>query len=249
MISILGFLGKECSNMYSIVDTFILDYFSIITNNNLLVFTFSDIRRLWKVAGQRYAAPPGAIAVALGPEYSLWQDLPRTSAEISYFDGKAALPVHALGISRFSKAFFLSTSPNSKEEESEEELLFGRVIHPTPIGNWIYPGPMYFESCIGPTFVPLTNELCDMTISYLDPDEIRFDPGKDIPRSAWPRPRVQRVPFNQGYVDYARAAGPGVLVGMGYRTRSKDIASSGVPLVPSPLYFIMIRSKIEDLSK
>jgi hypothetical protein len=107
---------------------------------------------------------------------------------------------------------------------------------------------MYFESCIGPSLVPLTDELCDMTISYLDPDEIRFDPGKDIPRSAWPLPRVQRPPFDQGYVDYVRAAGPGVLVGMGYRTRSPDVGKSGVPLVPSPLYFIMIKSKTEDLS-
>lgn len=195
------------------------------------------------------------MAAALGPEYSLWQDLPRTKAEISYFDGKAALPVHALGISRFTKAFFLANpvKPSNEqgvleEEEDEEEVLFGRVIHPTPLGNWIYPGPMYFESCIGPTIVPRTAELCDMTISYLDPDELRFDPGKDIPRSVWPRPRVQRLPFNHGYVDYIRAAGPGVLVGMGYRTKSVD-GESGVPLVPSPLYFIMIKSITEDLSK
>ncbi len=206
---------------------------------------------MWKVAGQRYAAPPGAIAAALGPEYSLWQDLPRTTAEISYFDGKAALPVHAFGISKFSKAFFLSPTSSKQqpeEEEESEEALFGRVIHPNPIGNRVYPGPMYFECCIGPTLVPLTNELSDMTISYVDPEEIRFDPGKDIPRSAWPLPRVQKRPFDQGYVDFVRAAGPGVLVGMGYRTRSKDISNSGVPLVPSPLYFIMIKSKTEDLS-
>ena len=107
---------------------------------------------------------------------------------------------------------------------------------------------MYFESCIGPTIVPLTDELCDMTISYLDPDELRFDPGKDIPRSAWPRPRKQKRPFDQGYVDYVRAAGPGVLVGMGYRTRSLDVADSGVPLVPSPLYFVMVKTNAEDLS-
>jgi hypothetical protein len=187
----------------------------------------------------------------LGPEYSLWQDLPRTAAEITYFDGKAALPVHAFNISRFSKAFFLATIPpqSNQEENEEEDILFGRVIHPTPVGNYIYPGPMYFESCIGPALVPLTSELCDMTISYLDPEELRFDPGRDIPRSAWPRPRVQRRPFDQGYIDYVRAAGPGVLVGMGYRTRSKDEGSSGVPLVPSPLYFVMIKSKTEDLLK
>jgi hypothetical protein len=35
------------------------------------------------------------------------QDLPGATAEISHFRGKAALPTHALGISSFSKAFFL----------------------------------------------------------------------------------------------------------------------------------------------
>ena len=119
-----------------------------------------DIKRLWKVAGQRYTAPKQQIAAAVGPDYSLWhvsllrlhcgimrlcaggiscvtaalmvpacqcgarhclshalaprhpsikplQDLPASISQLSHFRGKAALPTHVLGISSFSKAFFL----------------------------------------------------------------------------------------------------------------------------------------------
>ena len=35
------------------------------------------------------------------------QDLPASISQLSHFAGKAALPTHALGVSSFSKAFFL----------------------------------------------------------------------------------------------------------------------------------------------
>lgn len=198
-----------------------------------------DIRRLWRLAGLRYGAPSGAVAAAIGPEYSLWRDLPGDSAHISYWRGRAALPTHALGISSFQKAFFqaLMTEP------TEPDTLFGRVIHPTPVANWGYPGPMYFRAAVGPAVVPATGELCDMTLQYLDPYELGLQ-SDDIPRSAWPRPRPQRRPFDAGFTDYVRVVGPGMLVGMGYRTRA---SGSGVPLVPSPLYFAMAFEREENL--
>lgn len=76
-----------------------------------------------------------------------------------------------------------------------------------------------------------------MEISYLEPDQLGLD-SSSLPVASWPTPAPQRRPFDLGYVDYVRALGPGVLVGMGYRTQA---AGSGVPLVPSPLYFIMAR--------
>lgn len=74
-----------------------------------------------------------------------------------------------------------------------------------------------------------------MTISYQDPLDLGLTEG-DIPRGRWPRPRRQRRPFDCGFTDYVRAAGPGVMVGLGYR---REAVGSGVPLVPSPLHFVM----------
>ena len=39
---------------------------------SIMSFCRSDIKRLWKVAGQRFTAPKQQIAAAVGPEYSLW---------------------------------------------------------------------------------------------------------------------------------------------------------------------------------
>lgn len=80
-----------------------------------------------------------------------------------------------------------------------------------------------------------------MTVSYEEPEALGLG-DDDIPRPGWPRPRRQRRPFDAGYTEYVRAAGPGVFVGVGYRTRA---AGSGVPLVPSPLHFVMARERTE----
>jgi len=83
--------------------------------------------------------------------------MPSSASEIVYFDGKAALPVHILGMSRFSKAFFVGNSfegsDNGRSAE-EDGQLFGRVIHPTLFGNVVYPGPMYFQANIESAVVP-----------------------------------------------------------------------------------------------
>jgi hypothetical protein len=103
------------------------------------------------VAGQRYAAPPGAAMAALGPDYSVWRDLPSTGVEgeVAYHRGRAALPLHALGLSAFTKAFFQRREPGEDGEE-----LFGRVVHPNPLANWLLPGPMYFRCRVGAAVAP-----------------------------------------------------------------------------------------------
>ena len=76
-----------------------------------------------------------------------------------------------------------------------------------------------------------------MVITYEEPEALALSEA-DIPSRSWPRPRRPRRPFDAGYTDFIRAAGPGVFVGLGYRTRAPG---SGVPLVPSPLHFVMAR--------
>jgi hypothetical protein len=199
----------------------------------------ADVRRLWKVAGARYAAPAGAVAAALGPEYSLWRDLPEDSSQVVYYAGKAALPTHAFGVSSFRKAFFCA---RGRGDASGDDALFGRVLHATPVGNRLYPGPLYFRATIGAALVPaLGAELCDAVLEYEEHEELGLAPG-ELPKAGWPRPRLNPRPFDAGFTNYVRAAGPGVLVGLGYRTRA---AGSGIPLVPSPLYFAMARSGAE----
>lgn len=180
------------------------------------------------------------------------------------------MPLHTLGVSSFEKAFFISDTendsavgdghdgntikndPKSKtnntanfRDDDDKHGLFGRVIHPTVVANRLYPGPMYFMvTDIGKVVVPALYELCDMKLEY--PENQGNIPGlQGIPRSAWPRPGgMLRAPFNKSFTDYIRVAGPGVYVGMGYRTEGHG---SGVPLIPSPLYFIMAKSKMDDL--
>ena len=91
---------------------------------------------------------------AMGPDYSLFRDLPSDEGQVVLYEGKAALPVHTLGVSRFAKAFFLAPLAAGRSEEDEEEALFGRVIHPTPLGNWVYPGPLYFRASVSAAVAP-----------------------------------------------------------------------------------------------
>ena len=36
----------------------------------------SAIKKLWRVAAQRYTAPASLVTSAIGPDYSVWVDLP-----------------------------------------------------------------------------------------------------------------------------------------------------------------------------
>eukprot|EP00887_Chlorella_sp_A99_P003013 scaffold9.g3013.t1 len=187
----------------------------------------SCIRKLWKVTGQRFTAPRAQAAAAMGPNASLWTDMPARLREVSLFRGKAALPTHALGISRFTKALFL--------KPSGEGGMFGRVLlGKGPLAAWLYP--LYFRMEAGPAVVPLSQDLCDFTLEYLDPAELGLAPD-DIPRSHWPRPRVQLAPFGERWTDYVRMAGPGVYVGAGM----------GLQRDSQPLHFVMTHSRIESL--
>lgn len=104
----------------------------------------SDIKRLWKAAGQRYGAPKQQQAATVGPEFSIWRDLPAEPGQLALFAGKAALPTHVLGISSFSKAFFLHPAT---------EQLYGRVLlGKGPLGDVLYP--LYFKASVGPSVVP-----------------------------------------------------------------------------------------------
>jgi len=97
------------------------------------------------VAGQRYSAPKQQAAAALGPNYSLWHDLPAEPRQLALFRGKAALPTDLLGISRFSKAFFL--------HPEHPERLYGRVLlGKGPLGDLLYP--LYFRADVGSAVVP-----------------------------------------------------------------------------------------------
>ncbi|KAI7838681.1 hypothetical protein COHA_007483 [Chlorella ohadii] len=194
----------------------------------LSLLNSGDIKRLWKVAGQRYTAPKQQAAAAVGPDYSLWHDLPTSISQLSHFRGKAALPTHALGISSFGKAFFLH--PDTEE-------LYGRVLlGKGPLGDLLYP--LYFKANVGTFVVPTTQEPCDMMLQYLPPDQLGLSKD-DLPRSLWPAPRPQLPPFHEGFTDYIRAVAPGVFVGLGYRTRATE--------VNEPLYFLMVHDQIESL--
>ena len=201
------------------------------------------------------------------------QDLPAAASDISHFRGKAALPTHVLGVSSFSKAFFLQ--PGS-------EQLYGRVLlGKGPLGDLLYP--LYFKATVGPCVVPsepaatagagwgagvglsaahtrgcsallasilpqtmsrhittaggwcvalgsvhsllphlyrcfactvpaATQELCDMRLDYLPPQQLGLA-RDDLPRSMWPTPRPHLPPFHEGFTDYLRAVAPGVYVG------------------------------------
>ncbi|KAL4447433.1 hypothetical protein ABPG75_004652 [Micractinium tetrahymenae] len=188
----------------------------------------ADIKRLWKAAGQRYSAPKQQAAAALGPDFSIWRDMPAAPGQLALFRGKAALPTHVPGISAFSKAFFL---------HPQTEQLYGRVLlGKGPLGDLLYP--LYFKTSVGPSVVPTTQELCDMTLQYLPPDRLGLN-RDDLPRSLWPAPRPHLPPFHEGFTDYLRAVAPGVYVGLGYRTTATE--------VNEPLYFLMVQDRIESL--
>lgn len=59
-------------------------------------------------------------------------------------------------------------------------------------------------------------------------------------------PFLQRIPFSQGYVEYCRVVGPGVVVGMGYRTQD-DAPGQSIGSSLNPLFFVLVKSRSESL--
>jgi len=210
----------------------------------------TNIRRLWDIAGKRYSVNNTTIARMVNTsstssssstsmlEYS-FGDLPNSPDGIVYYKGKAALNLPI--IRRFRKAFWISPKGSS----SSNREICGRVFTGGPIGSHLYPGPLYFKADITTEFVPITRDVCDAVLHY---DRDDFD-IKELPLReealSWPRPRGASLLFGQGFTDYVRLAGPGVIVGLGYRTKEKE----GGGLLPgsraNPLYFVMCREQSE----
>jgi hypothetical protein len=210
----------------------------------------ANIRRLWDIAGKRYSVNNSTLARMVNTlslssssssismlEYS-FGDLPNSQDDIIYYKGKAALNLPI--IRRFRKAFWIS--PKSSSSSNRE--ICGRVFTGGPLGSYLYPGPLYFKADITTEFVPITRDVCDAVLHY---DRDDFD-IKELPLReevlSWPRPRGASLLFGQGFTDYVRLAGPGVIVGLGYRTKEK-----GGGLLPgsraNPLYFLMCREQSE----
>lgn len=211
----------------------------------------ANIRRLWDIAGKRYSVNNATIARMVNTstssssstsmlEYS-FGDLPQSTDDIVYYKGKAALNLPI--IRRFRKAFWIS--PKSSSSSRCDGEICGRVFTGGPIGSHIYPGPLYFKADISTEFVPVTRDVCDAVLHY---DRDDFD-IKELPLTeealSWPRPRGASLLFGQGFTDYIRLAGPGVIVGLGYRTKEEE----GGGLLPgsraNPLYFVMCREQSE----
>jgi len=204
-------------------------------SNISLFYVLSDIRRMWKVAGLRYDAPQ-ACHTLITAGYSVEEDFPSEPNEIVRYTTKMAVPIDVFGLFGYDMAFFRAPHSNSlgNMESREQMPLFGRALHRIALKSWTYPGPMYFNCSVRSAIIPDFDEFCDAQFIYLDPPQLGLALA-DLPDSRWCRPRRQLRPFDNEYVEYVRFAGPGVLVGMGFRTRS---IGSGLPFVPSPLFFV-----------
>jgi hypothetical protein len=200
----------------------------------------SDIERLWRIAGTRYDASVAEIAASQVPNFSIWDDLPALSQEdeCSYFKGRAVLPI-SMGLDKFSKHIFRSI---------ENDEFYGRVVHTNIIGNRIYPGPLYFKVAVGSALIPLygnmysdSGSMCDVVLSYsLEWSDFNVLESLSV-ENKWPKPRKKNPnPFNMGYTDYIRVAGPGVYVGMGLQESNSGNLKSRFNIIPRPLFFIMI---------
>lgn len=71
----------------------------------------SGIAKLWKLAGQRFRAAQSQAAAAMGPDASLWADMPSRLSQLSLFKGRAALPTDLLGVSWFTQVGWGGCAP------------------------------------------------------------------------------------------------------------------------------------------
>ncbi|KAK9909479.1 hypothetical protein WJX75_002916 [Coccomyxa subellipsoidea] len=182
-----------------------------------------DIVKLWTVAGQRYLAGRHELAGVQGPEYSLYDDFPEELNEVATYEGRAAVPLTSI-FGGFRKLFFLQ--PRTFD-------LYGRVqVRKGPLGDLLYP--LYYKCSIGTSTIPGTNELSDLQLEYLNEEQLGLQPA-DVPSSGrWPHIRPPRWPFNGGLVDYLRAVGPGVYVGVGWK-------QPGTAKAKRFLHFLLVR--------
>lgn len=212
----------------------------------------SDIMRLWRLAGDRSKASIPALAMSKVPNYSIWEDMPKTGSQTSIrFRGRAVLPM-ASRLGNFEKELFhLNARQTDQVEETCSDLqIYGRVQHSGPIGfikETVYPGPLYFKVFVGSSIVPLLSDTCDMIFSY----SLEESGVKRISNIAgtqrWQAPRLKNLPpFDDDFTEYIRVVGPGMFVGLGYKEISEkwmiqdDILSH---FIPRPLFFAMVREE------
>ena len=79
-----------------------------------------------------------------------------------------------------------------------------------------------------------TRELADLQLEYLPPSSLNLS-AEDLPAAEfWPQPAHHRPPFDGGLVDYCRAFGPDVWVGVGWK---QDLPGPGERF----LHFLLVR--------
>ena len=66
-----------------------------------------------------------------------------------------------------------------------------------------------------------TEELTDMQLEYLSPEDLKVAPQHLPP--TWPQPKEPRYPFDGNLTDYCRMVAPGVLVGVGWKAPQPGI--------------------------
>ncbi|KAK9861257.1 hypothetical protein WJX84_011529 [Apatococcus fuscideae] len=167
--------------------------------------TRSDILDLWRLAGQRYAASPSQLQAAILPSYYAPDQFPSQPHEVVRFHGKAAVSLPYFN--RFQKAFFCPSNADG---------LHGRVLlEKGPLGNMLYP--LYYKATLGSTIISATREMADLQLEYLPPKLLNLS-QEDLPENeSWPLPGPHRPPFDKGLVDYCRAVGPDLWVGVGWK--------------------------------
>ncbi|CAL5222355.1 g4707 [Coccomyxa viridis] len=185
-----------------------------------------DIERVWRMSGEKYWANRQDILIAMGPEWSIWDDLPSQPNEVVRYRGRAAVPLPGV-FGGFSKVFFVQ--PDTFE-------LYGRVeVQKGPLGDLLYP--LYFRCNIGPSSIPATGEVSDMQLEYLQPEQLKLQPS-DLPQQGrWPHIRAPKWPFSGDLVDHVRAVGPGVYVGWGWKAPREQKVELGRRFLP----FILVR--------
>ena len=85
-----------------------------------------------------------------------------------------------------------------------------------------------------------TEELADLQLDYLAPEDLGLEP-EHVPKG-WPRPKPPVYPFSGGLTDYCRVVAPGVWVGVGWKA-----ARSGRDVGRRFLHFMLVKRQTVPL--
>lgn len=184
-----------------------------------------DIKKLWHFAGYKYTET--------GNNY-VPEDFPAKDDEIVYYVGKAAVWPIMQPFCWFRKALWYKGKD-----------IHGRVFTIlSSISSRTYPGPLYFKADIGLQLLPGTiDEVSDGSLRYqLATEELNML-RDTLPMNSWPGPKKPKKFFGNKFTDFVRAIGPGVYVGLGWRTGEME-DSRVFGSKNNPLYFIMVRQTV-----